>query len=78
MTASELQDLIIATLVRRVGGNRRRWRIVLGSIKVHDRATHPQCNWSVSPSGEAGEVDAVEDLLDTLRLEHPLVTADRG
>ncbi|WP_093665563.1 hypothetical protein [Sphingomonas gellani] len=78
MTVSELQDLLIAMLVRRIGGNRRRWRIVLGPVRLHDRATHPLCNWSISPTGTAGEVDAAEHLLDTVRLDHPLVTADRG
>ena len=76
MTAGELGDMLVATLVRSVGGNARRWRIALGPVRVLDRATHPHCNWSVSPTGAAHEIAAVEALLDTVRLSHPLVTAD--
>ena len=74
MTASDLQDLLTATLLRRFGGNRRRWKTVLGPIKVYDPDTHPHCNWSVAPSGTVNEVAGVEALLDRLRLDHPIVT----
>lgn len=74
MTASELQDLLLATLVRSCGGTQRRWRMALGPIRVRDPATHPHCNWSVNPSGSAGEIAAIERLLDDLRLTHPIVS----
>src|SRR3546814_19389837 len=48
MTASELQDLLVATLVRKAGGTRRRWRIAVGPVRLHDLATHPHCNWSIA------------------------------
>ncbi|MHA6718117.1 hypothetical protein ACX40Y_01580 [Sphingomonas sp. RS6] len=75
MTASDLLDLLANQLVRRSGGNRRRWRAVLGQVRLYDPATHPHCNWSLAPSGSAGEVAAVEALLDELRIRHPIVTA---
>ena len=62
-------------LVRSAGGSPRRWRVVLGPIRIYDIKTHPHCNWSVAPSGEVGEVARIERLLDTLRLEHPIVGA---
>ena len=74
MKASALEDLLINTLVRKTGGTRRQWRIALGPIRLHDRATHPHCNWSVTPSGSIGEVSAIERLLDDVRLSHPFVT----
>lgn len=73
MNVSELQDLIVRTLVRSFGGSPRRWRIVLGPIRLHDLATHSHCNWSVAPSGGTREVAQIERLLDTLRLDHPIV-----
>ena len=76
MTASELQDLIVSSLARRVGGTQRQWRMALGAIILHDRATHPHCNWSVRPSGGVRETAAIERLLDTVRLDHPMVSAD--
>lgn len=76
MTVSELEDLIVTTLTRRLGGARRRWRIALGPARLHDPATHPHCNWSFAPSGGAGEIARIEDLLDDIRMEHPLVTPD--
>ena len=75
MKASELQDLLVSTLVRRVGGTRRQWRIAVGPVRVLDRAVHPHCNWLVSPSGSNGEISAIERLLDDVRLSHPFVTA---
>ncbi|KQU45973.1 hypothetical protein ASG67_15265 [Sphingomonas sp. Leaf339] len=74
MTASELQDLIVSTLLREHGGLRRRWRIVVGSLRLHDLATHAHCNWSLAPSGDYRENDRVERLLDRMRLDHPIVT----
>ncbi|MGF7146702.1 hypothetical protein FHS96_000311 [Sphingomonas zeicaulis] len=74
MNATQLHNHIVTTLLRRVGGNQRRWRQVLGPLQIHDRATHPHCNWSLHPTGSAGEISAVETLLDTVRLEHPLVS----
>lgn len=76
MTASELQDLIVTVLFKQAGGTRRRWRIVLGPVRVHDLATHPHCNWSVTPSGGSRENGAVEDVLDRVRLDHPIVAED--
>lgn len=77
MTANELQDLLVATLTRKTGGNRRRWRIAVGPIRVHSLSTHPHCNWSVAPSGTIHEVAAVENVLDVVRASHPIVTGGR-
>ena len=72
MTARDLQELLV-TMLTREGGNRRRWRIVVGDVRVYSLSTHPRCNWSITPDGNAGEVARVERLLDTLRLSHPIV-----
>ncbi|WP_375419682.1 hypothetical protein [uncultured Sphingomonas sp.] len=74
MTSSQLQDLIVASLVRRLGGTARRWRLVLGAIRFHDPSKY-LCNWSFAPSGEPRELAEVENMLDVLRLEHPHVDA---
>lgn len=74
MTASELQDLLVATLARRAGGSQRPWRLAVGAIRVHDAATHPHCNWSLDPTGEPSRVAEIERLLDEVRLSHPIVT----
>lgn len=74
MTASQLQDLMIARLARSAGGTQRRWRTVIGPVRLHDPETHAHCNWSIAPSGGAREIAEVERLLDTLRLEQPIVT----
>jgi hypothetical protein len=73
MTASQLQDLLVARLARTAGGTQRRWRSVVGPIKLYDRATHATCNWSVAPTGGSREIAEVERLLDAVRLEHPIV-----
>jgi hypothetical protein len=75
MTSGELQDLLVTTLVRKAGGSARRWRMALGPVHRHDVATHPHCNWSVAPSGGSREIAEIEHLLDTFRLEHPIVAA---
>lgn len=74
MTGSKIQDLLVAVLARNKGGSARSWRIAIGPVRVYDPATHPLCNWSVAPSGSARENAAIEHLLDTVRLTHPLVT----
>lgn len=72
MTARDLQDLLI-TMLTREAGSRRRWRAVVGDVRVYSLSTHPHCNWSITPSGSSSEVARVEHLLDTLRLRHPVV-----
>lgn len=74
MTAADLQDLIVSTLAREVGTGRR-WRLVVGPVKVYSLLTHPHCNWSVSPSGNPADVARVERLLDRLRIAHPVISA---
>lgn len=73
MTSADLIDRFLAALVREVGGTRRRWRLVLGVVRLHDVATHPHCNWSIAPTGGIEEVAEVERVADELRLRHPLV-----
>ncbi len=73
MTASELQDIVVATLARRMGGTQRRWRMALGPIKLLDSAMYTHCNWSVTPSGSSSENHAIESLLDQIRIDHPIL-----
>ena len=75
MKAHQLEELLIKALVRRAGSTQRRWRIVLGPIRVYDPETHPHCNWHVSPSGNSAENDVVETLLDEIRGSHPRIEA---
>lgn len=74
MTSGALHDLFLSTLIRRAGGNRRRWRLVMGDVRVYDPATHPHCNWSVTPSGSADENETIEAVADDLRVTVPIVT----
>lgn len=74
MIASDLEDLIVRLLVRQTGTSRRNWQLAIGSVRLHDPYTHPHCNWSLAPSGSTREIELIEDLLDRLRLEHPIVT----
>ncbi|GEM73044.1 hypothetical protein SAQ01S_28100 [Sphingomonas aquatilis NBRC 16722] len=76
MTSGALHGLFLSTLIRRAGGNRRRWRLVTGDLRVYPIATHPHCNWSVTPSGTAAENDIVERIADDLRAAHPILVED--
>ena len=76
MTVSELTDLLIARLVRTAGGTKQQWRKAMGPVKLHDRTTHSHCNWSVAPSGSAHKTAAIEQLLDTVRLDYPIIEED--
>ncbi|HEX7853311.1 MAG TPA: hypothetical protein VF503_06405 [Sphingobium sp.] len=75
MTAAQILDLLIAALMRRAGGTKRAWRLAIGPVQIYDPATHPHCNWSVSPSGNAQQNAQIERVLDDLRLSHPMVRA---
>jgi hypothetical protein len=74
MTASDLENLIIARLVREQGGNSQSWRRALGRIRVRDAATHAHCNWEITAGGSERQRAAIEDLLDSVRLDQPVVT----
>jgi len=73
MTADQMIDLMVARLVRERGGARHRWRQRIGAMRLYPRETHAHCNWSVSPTGSVGEIEAVEALTDELRLKHPVL-----
>ncbi|WP_394652680.1 hypothetical protein [uncultured Sphingomonas sp.] len=74
MKASDLQDRIIAQLLRDHGGTKRRWRTAVGRVKLYDPATHPHCNWSLDPQGNAKENAVIEAMMDDLRLRLRIVT----
>lgn len=74
MTASDLQTLFVRTLMREAGGDRRRWRIALGDVRVYSLATHPHCNWAVTPSGSVREIARIEGVADVLRAQHPIIS----
>ncbi|MDF0542484.1 hypothetical protein PX699_09040 [Sphingobium sp. H39-3-25] len=73
MTSTDLLDLLIATLVREVGGNRRKWRTAIGPVRIYSTATHAHCNWAVAPSGTARENAEIERIVDGMRLQHPII-----
>ena len=73
MTPADLVDLFLKELLRRAGGNRRRWRAVIGDVRLYSTATHSHCNWAIHPMGEAAENAAVERIADELRARHPII-----
>lgn len=75
MTASDLEHLIIARLIRERGGTSQTWRRALGKLIVHDTRTHAHCNWDVRLGGTDAQRAAIERLLDDVRLEYSIVAA---
>jgi hypothetical protein len=75
MTASDLEQLLVARLVRERGGTSQAWQRALGKVIVRDKETHPHCNWDFRPSGTDVQRAAIERLLDNVRLEHSIVAA---
>ncbi|MCJ2181095.1 hypothetical protein [Novosphingobium album (ex Hu et al. 2023)] len=75
MTASHLEQLLIARLIREKGGTSQTWRRALGKVIVRDAETHAHCNWDVRLSGTETQRAAIERLLDDVRLEHSIVAA---
>lgn len=73
MTALDLTDQFLAILLREFGGTRRRWRNVIGPVKRYSATTHPHCNWSITPGGEAEENAAIERIADRLRDKYPII-----
>ncbi|TCM16534.1 hypothetical protein EDF56_107113 [Novosphingobium sp. PhB165] len=76
MTASDLELLLIARLMRERGGTSQTWRRALGKLVVRDMATHAHCNWDVRLGGTDAQRAAIERLLDDVRLEYSIITAD--
>lgn len=75
MTASDLEQLLIARLIREKGGTSQTWQRALGKVIVRDPETHAHCNWDVRLSGSDAQRAAIEQLLDDVRLEHSIVAA---
>ncbi len=75
MTSSDLEQLLIARLVRERGGTSQAWQRALGELIVRDTETHPHCNWDIRLNGTDAQRAAIERLLDDVRLEHSIVTA---
>jgi hypothetical protein len=73
MTGFDLEELLIARLVRERGGTSQTWQRALGKVIVRDTDTHAHCNWDVRPSGTNTERAAIERLLDDVRLEYPIL-----
>ncbi len=75
MTASDLEQLLIARLIREKGGTSQTWQRALGKVIVRDPETYAHCNWDVRLSGSDAQRAAIERLLDDVRLEHSIVAA---
>jgi hypothetical protein len=75
MTAFDLEQLLIARLIRERGGTSQTWQRALGRVIVRDPETHAHCNWDVRLSGTDAQRAAIERLLDDVRLEHSIVAA---
>ena len=74
MTSADLADKFVKMLLRDIGGSQRRWRAVMGKVKVYSTDTHAHCNWAIDPTGDAGENAAIERIADRLRGEYPIVS----
>lgn len=75
MTASDLEQLLVARLVRERGGTSQTWQRALGRVIVRDMKTHAHCNWDVTLNGSDAQRAAIERMLDDVRLEHSIVEA---
>jgi hypothetical protein len=75
MTAFDLEELLIARLVRERGGTSQTWQHALGKVIVRDTDTHAHCPWDVRLGGTYAQRAAIERLLDDVRLEHPILAA---
>jgi hypothetical protein len=75
MTASDLEQLLIARLMRERGGTSQTWQRALGKVIVRNKTTHPHCNWEFWPNGTDTQRAAIEELLDDVRLEHSILSA---
>jgi hypothetical protein len=73
MTPDQLTDLLITRLLRDHGGQKHKWRKILGPLRLYRRDTHPHCNWAFQPVGSHAEIEKVESLADEMRLTHPIV-----
>jgi hypothetical protein len=76
ITACELQDLLVATLVSTAGGSMRRWRVALGPVQLLGPASSSSCNWCVTPSGGGREIVEIERLLEAARRQYPFIIGD--
>ncbi len=76
MTQGQLIELLLARLLQTHGGTRHRWRRLVGPVRTYSLDTHPHCNWAINPTGSCSEIEAIEQLVDDLRMGHPIVSAN--
>ena len=74
MTSDKITDLLVTCLVRDHGRSKHHWRKVLGAVRLYSRATHPHCNWTITPRGTFHEVSVIEGLMDDLRMRYPVIS----
>lgn len=43
-------------------------------VRLYSRATHPHCNWTITPTGTFHEVSVIEGLMDDLRMRYPVIS----
>jgi len=73
MTAYDVREILVRTIMRHNGGQMMRWRRVFGEIRVYPLSTHPHCNWRADPSGSVREVELAERTIDLVSAKHPIV-----
>ena len=71
LAAGEIRDLLAALLAGAIGGGAHRWREKIGELVVFPLATHPTCNWTVRPTGNAQESQAIAAAVELVREQHP-------
>ena len=73
LTAAQHKDLLADMLTAVAGGQRNRWRLLIGTIEVRSILTNPFCNWSIRPGGTVEELLAIKRAARLVRASHPRV-----
>lgn len=71
---AELIVLLVTTLEGVAGGNKDRWREVLGPVEKLNVVFNPRSDWRLHPEGTPGEIDVVSRAIAIVRDVHPYLT----
>jgi hypothetical protein len=74
-TATEIRALLGHVLSGAAGGTEAFWSGLVGEVELLPIAFHPRCNWRVTASGTAGELDTIAQAVEIVIQAHPYARA---
>ena len=74
LRSADLRDLLVTVIAGVKGEPEAKWRKIVGEVEGLPAWRYPAWNWRVHPKGTKAQIAVVEQCVDIVKAEHPLVT----